>query len=144
MLCFVSQNKSEKWYFSYVSTVAKNVRKKKTNETLKEKLLNSIRQNDVVEKQMLNIGHVTDSRVAIITNNYEDIIKTQKKKNNEISYKTETDAEEVYQERRLFYKCRTTQIKYLFQNWFSKDFLKTSQSRKNWRYHLIKLSITLK
>lgn len=131
MLCFVSQNKSEKWYFSYVSTVAKNVRKKKTNETLKEKLLNSIRQNDVVEKQMLNIGHVTDSRVAIITNNYEDIIKTQKKKNNEISYKTETDAEEVYQERRLFYKCRTTQIKYLFQNWFSKDFLKTSQSRKN-------------
>lgn len=44
---------------------------------------------------MLNIGHVTDSRVAIITNNYEDIIKTQKKKNNEISYKTETDAEEV-------------------------------------------------
>lgn len=95
MLCFVSQNNSEKWYFSYVSTVAKNVRKKKTNETLKEKLLNSIRQNDVVEKQMLNIGHVTDSRVAIITNNYEDIIKTQKKKNNEISYKTETDAEEV-------------------------------------------------
>lgn len=80
---------------------------------------------------MLNIGHVTDSRVAIITNNYEDIIKTQKKKNNEISYKTETDAEEVYQERRPFYKCRTTQIKYLFQNWFSKDFLKTSQSRKN-------------
>ena len=68
---------------------------KKTNETLKEKLLNSIRQNNVVEKQMLNIGHVTDSRVAIITNNYEDIIKTQKKKNNEISYKTETDAEEV-------------------------------------------------
>lgn len=131
MLCFVSQNKSEKWYFSYVSTVAKNIRKKKTNETLKEKLLNSIRQNDVVEKQMLNIGHVTNSRVAIITNNYEDIIKTQKKKNNEISYKTETDAEEVYQERRLFYKCRTTQIKYLFQNWFSKDFLKTSQSRKN-------------
>lgn len=95
MLCFVSQNNSEKWYFSYVSTVAKNVRKKKTNETLKEKLLNSIRQNDVVEKQMLNIGHVTDSRVAITTNNYEDIIKTQKKKNNEISYKTETDAEEV-------------------------------------------------
>lgn len=95
MLCFVSQNNSEKWYFSYVSTVAKNVRKKKTNETLKEKLLNSIRQNDIVEKQMLNIGHVTDSRVAIITNNYEDIIKTQKKKNNEISYKTETDAEEV-------------------------------------------------
>ena len=131
MLCFVSQNKSEKWYFSYVSTVAKDIRKKKTNETLKEKLLNSIRQNDVVEKQMLNIGHVTNSRVAIITNNYEDIIKTQKKKNNEISYKTETDAEEVYQERRLFYKCRTTQIKYLFQNWFSKDFLKTSQSRKN-------------
>ena len=131
MLYFVSQNKYEKWYFSYVSTVAKNVRKKKTNETLKEKLLNSIRQNNVVEKQMLNIGHVTDSRVAIITNNYEDIIKTQKKKNNEISYKTETDAEEVYQERRPFYKCRTTQIKYLFQNWFSKDFLKTSQSRKN-------------
>lgn len=95
MQCFVSQNKSEKWYFSYVSTVAKNVRKKKTNETLKEKLLNSIRQNDIVEKLMLNIGHVTDSRVAIITNNYEDIIKTQKKKNNEISYKTETDAEEV-------------------------------------------------
>ena len=131
MLCFVSQNNSEKWYFSYVSTVAKNVRKKKTNETLKEKLLNSIRQNDVVEKQMLNLGHVTNSPVAIITNNYEDIIKTQKKKNNEISYKTETDAEEVYQERRLFYKCRTTQIRYLFQNWFCKDFLKTSQSRKN-------------
>ena len=64
---------------------AKSIRKKKTNETVKEGLLNSVRENNAVEKLRLNIDKVTDQVEAItIINSYDEIIKTQSNKNDRI------------------------------------------------------------
>ena len=61
--------------------VAKNIRIKETNETVKEKLLNSIKENNAVEDPGLNIDDVTDTGEAIIIiiiiNSYEEIIKIE-------------------------------------------------------------------
>ena len=42
---------------------------KKTNQTVKEELLNSIRKNDAVEEPRLNIDNVTDMGKANIVIN---------------------------------------------------------------------------
>ena len=42
---------------------------KKTNQTVKEELLNSIRKNDAVEEPRLNIDNVTDMGEANIVVN---------------------------------------------------------------------------
>ena len=73
----------------------KNIRKKKTNEAEKEELLNSIRENDAMEEPGLNIDNVTDPGERIIIYSYEEIIKTQNKKNEKICCKTRTDVEEA-------------------------------------------------
>ena len=61
--------------------VAKNIRIKETNETVKEKLLNSIKENNAVEDPGLNIDDVTDPGEAIIIiNSYEEIVKIENEK----------------------------------------------------------------
>ena len=61
------------------------IRKKNPNKTLKEELLNSLKENDTVEELEFNTTSIIDPREAItIINHYEEIIKTQKKKT--ISY----------------------------------------------------------
>ena len=63
--------------------VSKSKAKKKTNESIKRKLLNSLKENKDVEEQELNetVNRVNNSQDAIlITHHYEDIIKTQKRK----------------------------------------------------------------
>ena len=63
--------------------VSKSKAKKKTNESIKRKLLNSLKENKDVEEQELNetVNRVNNSQDAIlITHHYEDIIKTQNKK----------------------------------------------------------------
>ena len=60
----------------------KKYQKKKTTETKKEELLNSIRENDAMKEPGLNIDNVIDLRDVIIIKIYEKIIKTQNKKNN--------------------------------------------------------------
>ena len=67
--------------------VSKSITKKKTNETVKRKLLNSFHANDDVEKQRLNKteNNVNNSqKVILIIYCYRDIIETQNKK--EIGY----------------------------------------------------------
>ena len=56
---------------------------KKTHEIIKRELLNSLQENDDVEEQGLNerANNVNNSQEGIrIINRYEDIIKTQNKK----------------------------------------------------------------
>ena len=63
--------------------VSKSITKKKTNETVKRELLNSLQENDDVEEQGLNetAKNVKNSQEAIIIiRRYEDIIKTHSKK----------------------------------------------------------------
>ena len=63
--------------------VSKSKIKKKTNQSVKRKLLKSLKENDDVEEQGLNetVNNVNNSQEAIIIiNSYEDIIKTQNKK----------------------------------------------------------------
>ena len=56
--------------------VTKTIWKKKTNGTVKKELLNSLRENNIVEQPGLNIDNVTDPREAIsIINSYEEIKK---------------------------------------------------------------------
>ena len=93
---------------------AKSIRKKKTNETVKEGLLNSVRENNAVEKLRLNIDKVTDQVEAItIINSYDEIIKTQSNKNDRICCETRTDTEEVSRYRIFCLKSGTKQIKYI-------------------------------
>ena len=62
--------------------VAKTIRKNTTNETVKEQLLNSLREYDALEKPGLNIDNVTDpGEASTIINSYDEIIKTQNEKN---------------------------------------------------------------
>ena len=63
--------------------VSKSKTKKKTNESIKRELLNSLKENNDVEEQGLNktVNNVNNSQEAIvIIRRYEDIIKTQNKK----------------------------------------------------------------
>ena len=63
--------------------VSKSKIKKKTNQSVKQELLKSLKENDDVEEQGLNetVNNVNNSQEAIIIiNSYEDIIKTQNKK----------------------------------------------------------------
>ena len=63
--------------------VSESITKKKTNENIKQELLNSLQENDDVEEQGLQetTNNVNNSQEAIlIINRYEDIIKTQNKK----------------------------------------------------------------
>ena len=55
--------------------MSKNVTKNKTNETIKQELLDSLQENDDVEEQGLNktVNNVNKSREAIlIINSYKD------------------------------------------------------------------------
>ena len=64
--------------------VTKTTWKKKTNETVKKELLNSLRENHIVEQPGLNIDNVIDHREAIsIINSYEGIkkLRTGKRQN---------------------------------------------------------------
>ena len=45
--------------------VTKTIWKKKTNGTVKKELLNSLRENDIVEQPVLNIDNLIDPREAI-------------------------------------------------------------------------------
>ena len=63
--------------------VSKSKTKKKTNESIKQELLNSLKENDDVEEQGLNetVNNVSNSQDAIfIVRSYVEIIKTQNKK----------------------------------------------------------------
>ena len=71
--------------------VSKRIAKKKTNESIKRELLNSLQENDDVEEQGLieAANNVNNSQEAIqIINRYEDIIKTQNRKSNRVYCKT--------------------------------------------------------
>ena len=55
---------------------------KKTNESIKQELLDSLKENDV-EKQGLNeTANIVNSsqKAIVITSRFEEIMKTQKKK----------------------------------------------------------------
>lgn len=84
--------------------VAKTIITRKTNETVEEELLNSIRESNTVENPGLKTGNVTrpEEKFAII-NGYEEITKTQ---NKGIYCETGTDAEEVQRYRRFIIKMR--------------------------------------
>ena len=63
--------------------VLKRIVKKKTNESIKRELLNSLQENDNVKEQGLNerANNVNNSQEAILViHRYEDIIKTQNEK----------------------------------------------------------------
>ena len=63
--------------------VSKSKTKKKSNETIKRELLNSLKENDDVEEQGLNetANSVNNSQEPIaIIRRYVEIIKTQNKK----------------------------------------------------------------
>ena len=66
--------------------VSKSITEKKTNETVKRELLNSLKENDDVEEQGLNetLHNVSNPHEAmLIIGCYEDIIKKKKKKKKE-------------------------------------------------------------
>ena len=64
--------------------VAKIIGKKKTNETVEEELLNSIRETNAVEELRLKIDNLTDPGESFaIINDYEEMIKPQNKKTKE-------------------------------------------------------------
>ena len=63
--------------------MSKSITKRKSNETMKQELLNSLQDNDDVEEKGLKerSNEVSNSQEAtIIIRRYEDIIKTQIKK----------------------------------------------------------------
>ena len=63
--------------------VKKTIRKKKTNETIKQQLLSSLKQNDEIEDPGLDeTGNKTNDplKAVAITNRYTDISKTQNKR----------------------------------------------------------------
>ena len=63
--------------------MSKSKTKRKTNESIKRQLLNSLKENKDVEEQELNetVNRVNNSQDEIlITHHYEDITKTQNKK----------------------------------------------------------------
>ena len=63
--------------------VPKSKTKKKTNESIKQELLHSLKENDDFEEQGLNerVNNVSNSQEVIaIIRRYKDIVKTQNKK----------------------------------------------------------------
>ena len=69
--------------------VSKSKTKKKTNKSIKRKLLNSLKENKDVQEQELNetVNRLKNSKDAIvIIHHYEDIIKTQNKKSRRVYY----------------------------------------------------------
>ena len=59
----------------------KTITRKKTHETVREELLNSLKKNDAVEEPWLNIANLIDTGGAItIIHRYEETIKTRNKK----------------------------------------------------------------
>ena len=62
--------------------VAKTIARKKNIETVKEKILNSLRESDTVEERYFNIQNMINQREVIeAIKHYEDIIKIGNKKN---------------------------------------------------------------
>ena len=62
--------------------VAKTITRKKNIETVKEKILNSLRKSDTVEERYFNIQNMINQREVIeAIKHYEDIIKIGNKKN---------------------------------------------------------------
>ena len=60
--------------------VSKTVKNKKDTETVKEELLNLLRESDAVEESDFNIQNITDQREAIEKmKHYDEIIKTGNK-----------------------------------------------------------------
>ena len=61
--------------------VSKTIAKKEIHEKVKEEFLNSLRENDQVEEQGINIANMIEQGEAItIINWYEEKIKTQHKR----------------------------------------------------------------
>ena len=62
--------------------VAKTIARKKNIETVKEKILNSLRESDTVEERYFNIQNMINQREVIeAIKHYEEIIKIGNKKN---------------------------------------------------------------
>ena len=62
--------------------VAKTIARKKNIETVKEKILNSLRESDTVEERYFNIQNMINQREVIeAIKHYEDIIKIGNRKN---------------------------------------------------------------
>ena len=62
--------------------VEKTITRKKNTETVKEKILNSLRESDTVEERYFNIQNMINQREVIeAIKHYEDIIKIGNKKN---------------------------------------------------------------
>ena len=62
--------------------VEKTITRKKNTETVKEKILNSLRERDTVEERYFNIQNMINQREAIeAIKHYEEIIKIGNKKN---------------------------------------------------------------
>ena len=78
--------------------VAKSITRKKKNKTVKEVLLNLLKESDAVEQQGFNI---TDQKKGItIINHYKEITKTKNKQankqtNNKICGNTKRGFEEI-------------------------------------------------
>ena len=65
-----------------IRVVAKTIARKKNIETVKEKILNSLRESDTVEERYFNIQNMINQREVIeAIKHYEDIIKIGNKKN---------------------------------------------------------------
>ena len=60
--------------------VAKTIKRKKSTKTVKEELLNLLRESDAVEESDFNIQNISDQREAIERiNHYDEITKTGNK-----------------------------------------------------------------
>ena len=60
--------------------VAETITRKKTHETVREKLLKSLKENDAVEEQVLGIpGMINPEKAITVINCCEEVIKTQNK-----------------------------------------------------------------
>ena len=66
-----------------VCMIAKTITRKKNHEIVKEELLNSLRESDIVEEQEFSLKNVDDKREAVdIIKHYEEIIKAGNKQTN--------------------------------------------------------------
>ena len=64
-------------FFLQVRMAVETIASKKTHKTVKEELLNTLKENNLVEEASLKIENVTDPGEAIaIINGCEEIIKT--------------------------------------------------------------------
>ena len=66
--------------FLYVHVVAKNIKRKKSAETVKKELLNSLRERDTVEESDFSIQKIIDQGEVIERiKHYDEIVKTGSK-----------------------------------------------------------------